>query len=214
MTERLSLRERKKIETARSIWRVALELFVEHGFDNVSVAQIAAASNVSKMTVFNYFGTKEDLVLGPMEEHLGELAAVVRERERGESVVAAVRRHFRAALADFDPASGLNDQTGVLDVQRLVRQTPALAQRAHDFHNRAQELLAAELVTEAGDSDPTTARVVAALLVAARRALVAENHRRLLAGESADQVLPDAITAADNAFELLERGLGDYGTRA
>lgn len=151
MTEELSLRERKKIDTARALWRAAMALFVERGFDNVSVAEIAAAVNVSKMTVFNYFGTKEDLVLTPMEEHVGEPAAVVRERAVGESAVAAVRRQFRSGLTAFDPATGLSNMAGIVDVQRLVRATPALAQRVATFRERSEDLLATELITQTGD---------------------------------------------------------------
>ncbi|MGW2252955.1 TetR/AcrR family transcriptional regulator [Kitasatospora sp. NPDC001660] len=106
------------------------------------MAEIAAAAEVSKMTVFNYFPTKEDLVMGPMEQHLDEPARVVRERAPGTSAVAALREHFLAALAAFDPASGLNDDRTVLDVVRLVHRTPALATRATAaFGREAQALL-------------------------------------------------------------------------
>src|SRR5690348_4294169 len=83
----VSLRERKKAETRQSLWHAAVELFLERGYDNVSIAEIAAAANVSKMTVFNYFSTKDDLVFGPMEEHVEEYATVVRSRAAGERVV-------------------------------------------------------------------------------------------------------------------------------
>ena len=68
------LRERKRAQTQRSIWSEAIALFLEHGFEAVTVNRIAAAANVSKMTVFNYFPTKEDLVITPMREHIGDAA--------------------------------------------------------------------------------------------------------------------------------------------
>ncbi|MEV7026254.1 TetR family transcriptional regulator, partial [Kitasatospora sp. NPDC093558] len=125
----LPLRERKKIQTGIRIFRAAIGLFAERGFDQVSVAEIAAAAEVSKMTVFNYFPTKEDLVMGPMEQHLDEPARVVRDRAPGVSAVAALRDHFLAALERLDPAAGLSDDRVVLDVVRLVHNTPALATR-------------------------------------------------------------------------------------
>ncbi|MFD0551785.1 TetR/AcrR family transcriptional regulator [Streptomyces rectiviolaceus] len=83
MTEELGLRARKKKQTAARIWRVAVDLCSERGFDHVSVAEIAEAAEVSKMTVFNYFGTKEGVIVSPMEEHVGDPARAVRERQPG-----------------------------------------------------------------------------------------------------------------------------------
>src|SRR6266508_3482397 len=67
-------------------------LYAERGFDAVTVADIAAATNVSAKTVFNYFATKEDLVLDGREETEAELVRVVRERAPDESILSAVRR--------------------------------------------------------------------------------------------------------------------------
>lgn len=55
MTEGMSLRERKKLQTRHRLLTAATALFAERGFDKVSVAEIAEAAEVSKMTVFNYF---------------------------------------------------------------------------------------------------------------------------------------------------------------
>src|SRR3954463_10622699 len=104
-----TLRQRKKAQTRAALWNTAIELFVEHGFDNVSVTQIAAAAEVSKMTFFNYFPTKEDLVIGPMAEHTNELAETVRARVAGEPPVEALPRHFLDGLARRDPVTGLCD---------------------------------------------------------------------------------------------------------
>src|SRR5689334_22893766 len=125
-----TLRERKKAQTRTNLWNAAIELFASHGFDNVSIAQIVAAADVSKMTFFNYFGAKEDLVIGPMSEHIGEPAEVVRSREPGETPVLALRRHFLDALERHDPITGLCDKPNVLAVQRLIHETPSLMQRA------------------------------------------------------------------------------------
>src|SRR3954452_2625164 len=105
--EAMGLRERKKLQTERRIYRTAVELFVERGFDNVSVQEIADAAEVSKMTVFNYFGSKEDLVFVPVEDHFSDAARAVRERKPGESAVDAVRRQFLEMAEARDPAIGL-----------------------------------------------------------------------------------------------------------
>ncbi|MFF9642563.1 TetR/AcrR family transcriptional regulator [Kitasatospora aureofaciens] len=207
----LPLRERKKIQTGIRIFRTAVALFAERGFDQVSVAEIAAAAEVSKMTVFNYFPTKEDLVMGPMEQHLDEPARAVRDRVPGTSAVVALREHFLAALERKDPATGLNDDRVVLDVIRLIHATPALMVRATaGFGQQAQTLLAAELCAQDPAHDELTARVAAAQLLAVRLTLIGGNHRRMLAGESADAALPAALDEARRAFASVEHGLGDY----
>ncbi|RKT10929.1 TetR family transcriptional regulator [Streptomyces sp. 1114.5] len=207
----LPLRERKKIQTGMRIWHTAIGLFAERGFDQVSVAEIAAAAEVSKMTVFNYFPTKEDLVMAPLEQHLDEPARVVRERAPGTSAVVALREHYLAALERFDPSTGLSDDPVVLNVVRVIHQTPALAIRATaGFDRKTQTLLAAELLAQDPAHDELTARVAAAQLVAAQLTLTGENQRRMLAGERAADILPDALGATRRAFALVERGLGDY----
>ncbi|WP_326821150.1 TetR family transcriptional regulator [Streptosporangium sp. NBC_01756] len=219
MTEEPRLRERKKLQTRRALWHTAIGLFVERGFDNVSVAEIAAATDVSKKTVFNYFPAKEDLVMAPMEEHVDEPARIVRDRAAGESAVTALRRHFVAALAARDAATGLSDAPETLDVQRLIRTTPTLMQRAYAFFARSEDLLAREFAAQtqaagtAAQVPAIAARVAAAQIMGVRNALVAENLRRILDGESADAVHPSAVANAEHAFDVLENGLGSYCTR-
>ncbi|CAM5592093.1 TetR family transcriptional regulator OS=Streptomyces alboniger OX=132473 GN=CP975_16845 PE=4 SV=1 [Streptomyces alboniger] len=206
--EPLGLRERKKRQTAHRIWRNALDLFLERGFDQVSVAEIAAAADVSKMTVFNYFGTKEDVLLAPMEEHVADAADAVRDREPGESAVAALRRQFLAKIAERDPSIGLNDDTGVVELHRLISDTPALARRVMLFQMRGVDLLTEVLAEETGDR--LTAGIAAHQLVSAREAVIAENCRRLLAGDRADAMAADCAELAERAFDLVEKGLQGY----
>lgn len=202
MNEPQGLRERKKAQTARRIWRVAMELFAERGFDGVSTAEIAAAAEVSKMTLFNYFRTKEHLVVGPMEDHLDEPARVVRERAEGETPVAALRRHFLAALAERDPATGLHDSRAFLDSQQLVMNTPALLLRVLNLQRQRAELLAAAL------ADPRPAgpldRMRAGQIVVVISSLIEHNVGRMLDGEKADEAYPDAVALAEQGFALLE----------
>jgi AcrR family transcriptional regulator len=206
------LRERKKAETRQLLWSTAVRLFEERGFDNVSVAEIAAAANVSKMTVFNYFATKEDLIVGPMDEHIDEPAQVVRARPAGQSAVAALRAHFLDRLAARDTVTGLNDNPGILSVLRLVENTPTLAARVLSFAARSQAALATALAETTGEPpDALTPRLVAAQLIGVQFALVSENRRTIASGVSADAAYPAAKTAAETAFDLLEKGLGGYG---
>jgi AcrR family transcriptional regulator len=69
------LRERKKRAAREAIAATARRLFAERGFDVVTVAEVAAAANVSEKTVFNYFPTKEDLAFAGREQGLMLLVA-------------------------------------------------------------------------------------------------------------------------------------------
>jgi AcrR family transcriptional regulator len=204
------LRERKKAQTEARIWRIAVGMFVERGFDQVSVAEIAAAAEVSKVTVFNYFPTKEELVMSPPEQHTDDLAAAVRGRSPGQSAVAAIRAQFLDALDRRDPAVGFNDEKHILDVLRLIMETPALRERAHAMALASESALADELAAQSADHDPLIAAVAAAQLAGARRCLAGLNHRRLLGGETCEQVFPDAKANAIRAFALVEKGLGAW----
>ncbi|MFD0582588.1 helix-turn-helix domain-containing protein [Dactylosporangium darangshiense] len=79
------LRERKKRETRRLISDVATMLFVERGFDAVTVAEIAARAGVAPKTVFNYFPRKEDLFLDRLEELSAMVTAAVRGAARASA---------------------------------------------------------------------------------------------------------------------------------
>src|SRR5882724_11628902 len=92
------LRERKKRETRQAISDVATMLFLERGFDQVTIAEVAQAAGVSKMTVTNYFPRKEDLIFDRADAIIASLAQAVAERAAGESMLAAVRRSFAESV--------------------------------------------------------------------------------------------------------------------
>jgi AcrR family transcriptional regulator len=88
-------RDRKKRRLRQRISNVATALFLADGFDNVSVARIAAACDVSEQTVFNYFPTKESMFFDRDEAYTEALAEAVRHpgsATLGEAVVSALLR--------------------------------------------------------------------------------------------------------------------------
>ncbi|PWI16533.1 TetR family transcriptional regulator [Streptomyces sp. Act143] len=209
--EGMGLRERKKLQTALRIYRTAVALFDEKGFDAVSVQEIADASEVSKMTVFNYFGTKEDLVFKPMEEHFHDPARAVRERKPGESAVAAVRRQFLELIEGRDPSIGLHAEPFARRIRSVIMATPVLRDRAYVSAEKGALALAELLTEETGDR--TLALIAASTLTSVRQALVEEHHLRIDAGESVDEVAADAAERAERAFALVEQGLAGYAVR-
>ncbi|OIJ92060.1 TetR/AcrR family transcriptional regulator [Streptomyces colonosanans] len=209
--EAMGLRERKKRQTALRIYRTAIALFAEKGFEAVSVQEIADAAEVSKMTVFNYFGSKEDLVFRPMVEHFSDAARAVRERAPGESAVDAVRRQFMEMIKGRDPSIGLHGEP-TRRIREVIMATPALKERAYVESEKGARALADLLAEETGDA--TLALIAAATLTAARNALVEEHFRRIVGGETADQVAADAAERAHRAFDLVAKGLHGYAVKA
>ncbi|MGW7456225.1 TetR/AcrR family transcriptional regulator [Streptomyces sp. NPDC054797] len=199
------LRENKKLRTRRQLAATALELFLERGFDDVSVADVAAAAEVSKPTLFRYYPSKEDLVLDRFADHQDELARIVRERPADQGPVGAVHAHFIEALDRRDPITGLCDDPDVVAFQRLLYSTASLQTRLAHYSAREVELLAAVLEDEA--VPPLTARLAALHLVNVRHELGRENWRRIASGSSADEAHPAAVTDADHAFGMLAGGL-------
>src|ERR1700748_2407703 len=102
------LRERRKQEARQAIAGAAMALFEDRGFDEVTIAQVADAAGVAKMTVTNYFPRKEDLVFDRAEAVIRHLADVIAARAPGESMLAAVRRDYAEAIARADVTLGLS----------------------------------------------------------------------------------------------------------
>ncbi|OKK22317.1 TetR family transcriptional regulator [Streptomyces sp. CB00455] len=205
MDNTTGLRENKKLRTRRQLAATALELFLERGFDAVSVADVAAAAEVSKPTLFRYFPSKEDLVLDRFADHQDEAARVVRDRPAGRGPVGAVHAHFLEALDRRDPITGLCDHPDVVAFQQLLYSTASLESRLAHYTAREKELLAA--VLEAESAPALTARLAAQHLVAVRQELGRENWRRIQSGQSADAAHPAAVADADAAFAMLAGGL-------
>ncbi|MFG3229206.1 TetR family transcriptional regulator [Kitasatospora sp. NPDC048194] len=203
------LRERKKERTRRAISEAAIALFLEHGFDQVSVADVAAAAEVSKPTLFSYFPSKEDLVVHRFADHQDQAADVVRGRGADELALDALRRDFLDGLARRDPVTGLNDHPQVLAFTGLVYGTPSLAARVGAYTARAEQSLADALREDPDLAPPheLTAPLLAAQVTATQRVLALRTwHRIHHDGRTADELHPEAVAAADRAFDLLTRG--------
>ncbi|MGK8520268.1 TetR family transcriptional regulator [Nocardia asteroides] len=205
------LRAKKKQQTRENISHHATALFLEHGFDKVTIADVAAAAQVAKMTVTNYFPRKEDLALDLHEVFVDQLARVVRERASGESALAALRRAYLAAVAGHDPVAGFSGPA----FARMIADSSALLSRLREFHDQREQALATTLAAETGAAGADiTPRVVAALLGGVHRVLFDETMRRTLAGEPDDDIAAALTEYIGTAFDTLEPAIGDYAVRA
>ncbi|GAA2868462.1 TetR/AcrR family transcriptional regulator [Streptosporangium fragile] len=206
------LRERKKRETRQRISDIATGLFLERGFDNVTVAEVARVADVSVNTVFNYFKTKEDLLFdreGEMEDLPGK---VVRERRPGESALAALRRDFLDAVDTRDYRYGFHE--GSDRFARMIAASPSLNARLWTLNEAREEALARTLADEAGaDAGDPTPALAAAQICAVLRRLSAYAVQRMIAGETVEAIAPHLRQHAELAFDQLESGIGAYCVR-
>lgn len=206
------LRERKKRQTRQRIAEVAVGLFVERGFDQVTIAEVAAAAEVSVNTLYNYFQAKEDLVLSPDKASAHRLADIVRERAVGQSAAGAVFAQLRAEVRRRDPASGLSP--GFPRVFAMMRAAPTLIARLENLGREMVEELATLLEEEAGASpDDLVPRVVASQIGWLHATLYGDIGSRIVRGQTPDQIAEAALRFLDVAEELLgDRVLG-YAVR-
>ena len=164
MSNRLGLRDRKKEMTRQAISNVATRLFIERGFDNVSVADIAHEADVARKTVFNYFPRKEDLVF----DREDEVRILVREAlagRDGRSPVAAFQTLMRTLLETGHPLFRITERP--IQFWRTVGESPALTARARELQVTFADDLAGMLADAVGrpHADPD-ARLAATMLMA------------------------------------------------
>jgi AcrR family transcriptional regulator len=199
------LRERRKQATRQAISDVATRMFAARGFDEVTIADVAAAAGVAKMTVTNYFPRKEDLVFDRAEAVIRGLADVIISRAPGESLLAAIRRDYAERVARADVTIGLSSP----EFARMIENSPALASRGLEMLYERERALGDAIAAETGADGPQQ-RIAAALLSSVPRTLYAEGTRRSVAGEPRARICAALGAAATQAFDLLEPVLGGY----
>ncbi|MER8185214.1 helix-turn-helix domain-containing protein [Kitasatospora sp. NPDC094015] len=189
MTESTGRRERKKAQTRQSLADAALELFLERGYDQVGVKDIADRADVSVTTLFKHFSGKEALVFDQEDDQEAGLVAAVRDRPPGRTIPQALREHLLLAQTRFavqaaDPRFG--------DFQRMVRDTPALSDYSHRMWMRHEAALAGAIAEAVGAPADDIGCAALARFALESRTLI-QRHA-------------EPRRAADEAFALLEHG--------
>lgn len=188
VTAPLGRRERKKAATRQAIADTALRLFLERGYDQVGVREIADGADVSVSTLFNYFPAgKEALVFDEDAGNEAALVTAVTDRPPGRSIPEALRGHFTAFVT-----SPHTRDPRFAELQKLVQQTPALREYARAMTLRHENALARALAAQAGRPQDD-------LLCAAYARFTLETLA--FAGTR-----PDPAAAIDQACLLLDKG--------
>lgn len=209
------LRERKKRLTRQMLSDTATALLLERGFDGFRVADVAEACGVSEKTVYNYFPTKEALILdregyvadairhalGPDGEHRSPVDAIV-------DVLANERRELRIGMADF------GHDTGLAIFRRfmaMIEETPSLRAAAKEMSDRLAGVAAESLAARAGvGPDEPEVTITAHALIG----LWEVQQRALLRGDPSDTTVDDVYERAEKevyrAARLIDTGLWSF----
>jgi AcrR family transcriptional regulator len=130
------LREKKKERTRQAIAVAALHLFLERGFDETTVEQIAAEAEVAPRTFFRYFTSKEDVLFLGQEAENREVDALLRERPADEGPFESLVRASRTVFSRSRPLLA-----HVQQARALVARTPALRARQMSIQQEMAERL-------------------------------------------------------------------------
>ena len=171
-----SLRERKKRLTREAIFTAARALFGERGFDDVTVAEIADAANISVKTLFTYIGSKEELLFSGRPTVLDAVVEAVWNRRLAQSPLVAAGQALLAAVDDRDQDRNID---GFL---RMAASGPAARSRLRALWDETEDALAVALATRKdGPRELAARRLTAAQIMVLVRTVTSTEVSDLIA---------------------------------
>ncbi|MCJ2085343.1 TetR/AcrR family transcriptional regulator [Methylobacterium sp. E-005] len=194
----LDRRTRKRLATRQAISDAATRLFMEHGFDQVTVDEIAEAADVGRMTVFNHFPHKEDMFFDREDEVREMVSAAIHGRDEGASPVTALRLLAHRCIEDRNPLLPLFGAP--LRFVATALASEALKARARQMSSEFTNVLAAMLARSVDrPADDPVAHLLAGLLVATWSVAFFEGYNVADTGG-------DAAAAGRVFLPLIDRG--------
>jgi len=184
-----SLREQKRVRTRQALIDAAAALFEQRGYDGTTIADIAAAADVSTRTFFSYFATKEEVLFPDADARITAALTAIDERRPGERPTAILLR----ALAELGEVG--DDLVGPMAALRLrfMRSVPAVRGRGLQLQLDGQIAIAARLHAAFPDE---LDEVEAAALVGAFVGAIAGALRVLLRDEHEPGVVRERLQRA------------------
>jgi AcrR family transcriptional regulator len=188
------LRERKKQKTKEAIQREAMRLFQEQGYEETTIEEIAEAAEISPSTFFNYFPTKEDVVLYDQYDPIMASIMLARPSEEPPSVV--MKHVFELLGGTLE-----HDRDIIVARARIALDVPALRARFWEELERARDLISGVMAARTGRSaDDFELRVVSMALVAAAFEATQEWLRR-----GGQDSMVELVTRALDAVQISQR---------
>jgi AcrR family transcriptional regulator len=193
----VGLRERKRQQTRRTLISAAMRLFNQKGYEQTTVAEIAATAGVSTKTFFNYFATKDEVLFPHLSGRIDAAVALIEQHRQGEDIANVLTRTMEHMLADALTA----EVDGGLAAVRLPMITSVPAVQAATLHRYfvAETQLAEALHRAYPDAlDPPAAAAVIGSVMGAALAAALVCLRR---GETTEQLQVAVQHAIDIAIE-------------
>jgi AcrR family transcriptional regulator len=154
----LSLRDRKRERTRRALIDAAAALFERKGYDETTVAEIAAAADIGTRTFFSYFASKEDILFPDSDTRTQTTIEAIADHDPAEGPVDVLVRALET-VADTD-ADMVSPMAAVR--MKLFRTVPAVRGKALQVQMAAQQQIARELYAAfPGELDRVSAAALA-----------------------------------------------------
>lgn len=162
----VSLRERKRARTRLALITVAADLFEQNGYDETTVADIAAAAEIGTRTFFSYFASKEDLLFPDADSRVEATIAALADRDPDDRPIDVLMRVLSESKEVSDDIIGRLTPLRL----RLAQSVPAVRGRALQIQFDAEQRIA-ELLAEAfpDQLNSVTSRVLTGAFVGAVR---------------------------------------------
>ena len=169
-------RSRRRLATRQAISNTATRLFFERGFDRVTVDEIAAAADVGRMTVFNYFPRKEDLFFDRDEEGREILRETLRHRDPRIAPSETLRMLAHQLVAERSPIVEFSARSQ--EFIKTIEGSETLKARARAIRDEIAQVVTVALAESAGrePTDPV-AQLAAGLLLATWTVALMQAHR-------------------------------------
>ena len=191
------LRELKKVRTRRHIADTAARLFADRGFENVTVSDVAREAEVAEQTVYNYFRTKEQLVVDRDQQISDQLCELIRSRATGITPAAAVRDFV---LLSVDAIAKISPDLWRGELGYLAAISPTVYRLALELTDRQARALAA-VIGETSQVRPEIAMLQGIAVAGVFQIIVREAGQRTREGQSqaviAKQLKPQIARIVD-----------------
>lgn len=200
------LRSRKRLATRQAISDAATRLFIERGFDHVTVDEIAAAADVGRMTVFNHFVRKEDMFFDRDEEGREILREALRQRDPRVEPLEALRLLAHRLVAEKSPAVAFSARSQ--SFVQAIEGSETLKARARAIRDELAQVVAVALCDSVGrePTDPD-AQLAGHMLMAAWAAAFIQAHRVYKLGRSAKKAEAAFLAMVDRGATGLKAAM-------
>jgi len=211
------LRQRKKRLMRQLISDTATAIFLERGFDEVRVADVAAACGVSEKTVYNYFPTKESLLLDREEAMVADIRQALGPGAPAvspiEAAVAVIIKQVRGLFDDWAVEHNTPlDLTVVTRFSDLVERVPSLRAAQLDMMDRLVQVAAEAMAARAGVNPEDPEPQIAANAIIGLWRIQWQAMKKYSDGKRTPAEVRDAVIAeVRRAARLVDTGLWSFG---